>query len=181
MLTGFSTIRRKSSVQKAARSAFQRSESWAATGKSVSPNRQNSLSASGESRCRSGVVSSSGKYPPAAVGKVSWMRRGWRTAGRGRRAGWGGGGRDGGEDPLSLRISLPPGAQSATQLARPALLFHPGGPARSLPLPLAGITTASQRKPRKPAFILLGTPLPSVLFFPPSLCIALPFQRQWGA
>lgn len=79
---------------------------WAVAGKSVSPNRQNSLSASGESSSRSGVVSSSGGCPPAAMGKVSWMWRGLRTAGRGRREGWGGGGWAGGEGPLSLRVSL---------------------------------------------------------------------------
>jgi hypothetical protein len=71
----------------------------------------------------------------------------------GLREGWGGGGGAGGEAPFTRDLPSQD-ARSAALLAR---LFHPGAPARSLPLPLAGITTASQIKPRKAAFILLRT------------------------
>lgn len=158
MLTRISTIRRKSSVQKAARSAFQRRGSWAAAGESVSPKRQKSLSASGESWCRSGVVSSSGQsFADAAR---------WRTASRGPRGGWGGGRPGWRRRSPPLNPDLPsPGARSATPLARLARLFHPGGPARTLPLPLAGITTASQIKPRKNRLLYReGRPLPLCSF-----------------
>lgn len=117
----------------------------------VSQNGLKSVPASEESRSRWGVVSSRGMCPLAAAGKVSWMRRGLRIARWQRSAGRVGRGRLGRRRSLPFTPDPLPalGARSATPLAwlaRLSLLSNPDGSARSLPLPLAGITTASQIK-----------------------------------
>lgn len=76
------------------------SRSRAAAGRSVFPNRQNSPSASGESRSRSGLVSSRGSVRPQQWAKFRGCGGGLCPAGTGRRAGWDGGGWAGGEAPF---------------------------------------------------------------------------------
>lgn len=119
--------------------------------------------------------------PPAAVGKVSWMRRGLRIAGRGWREGWGGGGWAGGEAFLSLRIlSLPwaPGARlrspgSLGSLCSPTLTRPP---ARSLCLSLELL---QQDKAQKTCFYTVPPPPPPppVLFPAKPECPPLPEAR----
>lgn len=165
MLTGFSTLRRKSSVQKAARSAFQRRGSWAVAGKSDSPNRQKSLSVSGESRCRSGAVSSSGQ----------WAKFRGCGAGGGPLAGVGGKGGVGAAGPEAQKPPFHSGSpfpgRPERDSARSAASALP--PSRARPLaPSASrwnYYSESDKAQKTGFYTAKARPLPSVLFFPPSL------------
>lgn len=71
--------------------------------------------------------------------------------------------------PLFAPDLSSPGARSATRLARLALHFHPSGRARSLPLSLAGITTASRIKPENRVLYCNHDPASLCSLFPAKL------------